>query len=124
VDQARIFYCPVDQSPVPTTIDMTLTGAAARGHNGAQMSYDSHLNLALTQDSSLVIDGHQVSSTTPMLWDWYGGLEPGEGTAEQRALNNHRFTGGNVVFRDGHVKWVTAQAWSDTGSDRLPGPSR
>ena len=119
-DNVKFFHCPWDRTPPPTTIDMDLTGDDVRGENGPQMSYDSHLDLALAQETSKLIGGKPIGNRTPLVWDWYGGLEPGEGTAEQRLLNSHRLLGGNVLYYDGHVCWVRAAQWSQDGNNRVP----
>jgi prepilin-type N-terminal cleavage/methylation domain-containing protein len=120
VDNAKMFHCPWDRTPPPDIIDKELTGAAIRGVNGAQMSYDSYFDQALAQETDKLIEGRNVNSLTPLMWDWYGGLEGGEGTLEQRQLNNHRLMGGNVLFMGGNVRWIPANRWSESGSDRLP----
>jgi hypothetical protein len=106
---------------------MTLVGlAAAQGPNGAQMSYDSTrlgLKLGLETNSGIIVDGLPLTSGTPLIWDWYGGLEPGEGTPAMRALNNHDLAGGNILYFDlNHVQWVSARAWSASGQDNVPDP--
>jgi len=114
----RLFRCPGGNARVPNTIDMTLTGNDVRGTNGVQMSYDSS-RLA----ENLVLEpapGQTIKSTLPLVWDWYGGLEPGEGTPAMQALNNHKFRGGNVLYVGGHVKWVSAKNWSTLGLDDIP----
>jgi prepilin-type N-terminal cleavage/methylation domain-containing protein len=117
-NEPRLFRCPGGQAAVPTTIDMTLTGNDVRGPNGVQMSYDSS---RLGEDLSLEpTPGKTLPSGLPLVWDWYGGLEPGEGTPAMQKLNNHGFRGGNVLYNDAHVKWVTARTWSATGLDDIP----
>jgi prepilin-type N-terminal cleavage/methylation domain-containing protein len=119
----RLFRCPLDSTPVPTTIDMTLTGDDVRGVNGAQMSYDStRLALKLRDDASadVQIEGLPFTSGTPLIWDWYGGLGPNEGTPEEQALNNHRFKGGNVLYKSTAVRWVNVDTWSATGRADTP----
>jgi prepilin-type processing-associated H-X9-DG protein len=37
-------------------------------------------------------------------------------------LNNHGFRGGNVLYNDAHVKWVSAKNWSATGLNDIPDP--
>ncbi len=119
-DNVKFFYCPWDSTLPPTTIDMSLTGADVRGQNGAQMSYDSHLSLALAQDTDKLIDGQNIGNLTPLVWDWYGGLAAGEGTPEQRQLNNHQGRGGNVLYYDNHVRWLPTASWSESGNNRVP----
>jgi hypothetical protein len=109
--------------PVPATIDMSLTGDLILGPNGVQMSYDStRLALGLAIETDLRIDGLPVTSGTPLMWDWYGGLEPGEGIPQMRALNNHKLRGGNVLYKGSTVRWVSARNWSATGRDNVPDP--
>jgi prepilin-type N-terminal cleavage/methylation domain-containing protein len=119
-DNPKMFHCPWDSTPMPTTIDMTLTGADVHGPNGPQMSFDSYLDQELAQETEKLVQGKNVTSCTPLVWDWYGGLEAGEGTPEQRALNNHHGRGGNVLYKGGNVRWVWAENWSESGNDRLP----
>ncbi len=119
-DNPRFFHCPWDSTPPPTTVDVTLVGPAVYGPNGPKMSYDSYLELGIAQESDRLIDGQAINSRTPLMWDWYGGLESGEGTPEQRALCNHQGKGGNVLYMGGNVRWVPANNWSDSGNDRLP----
>jgi prepilin-type processing-associated H-X9-DG protein len=119
-DQAKLFHCPWDTTPAPTTVDITLTGNDVHGPNGPQMSYDNHLALELALETDKLIDGKRVTSGAPIFWDWYGGLEPGEGTPEQRALANHQGRGGNVLYLGGNVRWVSAPRWSASGNDRTP----
>lgn len=123
-DNPRLFHCPWDSTPLPTTVDMTLTAADVHGPNGPQMSFDNHLALELALETAKQVDGQPVNSNTPIFWDWYGGLEPGEGTPEQRALTNHLGRGGNVLYLGGHVRWVPVKAWSASGNDRAPDPSK
>ncbi len=114
----QLFRCPAGTVPSPTTIDMTLTGNDVRGRNGVQMSYDSSrlaANLGTTTAA-----GTPVPSGMALVWDWYGGLEPGEGTPDMQRLNSHKFRGGNVLFKDGHVSWRSAKNWSSTGLDDVP----
>jgi len=120
VEDANMFHCPWDSTPIPETVDMTLTGADVRGPNGPAMSYDSYLDLEMALESEKIIEGEHVGSCTPIVWDWYGGLEAGEGTSTQRMLNNHKMRGGNVLFLGGHVRWIPNDIWSKSGNDRLP----
>jgi hypothetical protein len=119
-DNVLLYHCPLDTTPRPSTIDMELHGDDVTGVNGAAMSYDGHLDLELALECAVIIDGQPVSTCTPLLWDWYGGLVPGEGTAEQRALNNHSCKGGNVLYMGGNVRWVPAGEWSKIGNNRVP----
>jgi prepilin-type N-terminal cleavage/methylation domain-containing protein/prepilin-type processing-associated H-X9-DG protein len=123
-DNPMFFHCPWDSTPPPTDIDMTLTGTDVHGPNGPQMSYDSHLDLALAQETEKLVDGIPVNSKTALMWDWYGGLEAGEGTPDQRSLNNHQGRGGNVLYIGGNVRWVPCDTWSQSGNDRIPSPLR
>ena len=121
INDPRLYHCARDTTPRPTDIDMALTGTDARKANGVQMSYDSRLDQPLATGTSQLADGTPVQSFTPLIWDWYGGLEPGEGTPAQRALNNHDLRGGYVLFfKDNHVEWVTAGQWSQSGNNRVP----
>jgi len=121
VDNPDVFRCPFDRTPAPTAIDLSLTGPDVHGPNGPKMSYDSYLEMDIAQESDKLIDGQHPNSRTPLMWDWYGGLEAGEGTPAQRALNNHQGRGGNVLYMGGNVRWVPAAAWSRSGIDRIPG---
>jgi hypothetical protein len=106
---------------------MTLTGDAVRGPNGVQMSYDStRLTLKLRDDDAadFLIEGLPFTSGTPLIWDWYGGLHAGEGSAEQQALNSHRFRGGNVAYKSTSVRWVGVDVWSASGRIDTPDPER
>lgn len=123
----RLFRCPMSSCAVPKTIDMSLTGDAVRGTNGVQMSYDStRLGLKLRDDASadVTVEGQPFTSGTPLVWDWYGGLRAGEGTAEQAALNSHRFRGGNVLYKSTAVRWVPAASWSVAGRIDTPDAER
>jgi prepilin-type N-terminal cleavage/methylation domain-containing protein len=116
--EMKVFRCPAGRMPTPTAIDMTLTGNDVRGPNGVQMSYDSS---RLGEDLSLEpTPGKVLGSNLALIWDWYGGLEPNEGTPDMKRLNNHQFRGGNVVYNDAHVKWVNAKNWSAAGLDDIP----
>ena len=118
LENCRLYRCPAGNRPVPATIDMTLTGNAVRGANGVEMSYDSsRLAENLSTETPL---GMPLPTGLSLVWDWYGGLEPGEGAPEMRKLNNHNLRGGNVVYNDAHVKWVNAKAWSSAGLDDIP----
>jgi prepilin-type N-terminal cleavage/methylation domain-containing protein len=118
LENARLFRCPAGNRPAPATIDMTLTGNAVRGPDGVEMSYDSSRlaeNLGIETAA-----GTPLPSGLSLVWDWYGGLEPGEGTPEMRQLNNHGCRGGNVLYNDAHVRWVNAKNWSASGLDDVP----
>jgi prepilin-type N-terminal cleavage/methylation domain-containing protein len=120
-DNPRLFRCPLDRSPVPTAVDMTRTGEAVTGPNGVKVSYDHRLDQPLSMSTGALADGTPFDSTTPLMWDWYGGIGPGElADPGERELNNHDFAGGNVLCRGGHVRWVGAARWSAGGDNRVP----
>ncbi|MCU0642207.1 MAG: type II secretion system GspH family protein [archaeon] len=113
LDNAKLLECPCDQGLRSNSVDITLTGTAPYTDKaGAKRSYENVFVVPMGQSG--------VKSTDPLVWDLYGGLEPGEGTAAQQSLNNHQFRGGNILFGDGRVGWRSAKSWSSTGNNSRP----
>jgi len=121
----KIFRCPSDRDPAPTTIDMTLGVAdTITNKNGVRSSYENTFTTPLARFDGQELGGFKFDGNYPLVWDLFGGLEPNEGTATQKLYNNHQFQGGNVLYQNGHVKWISAKNWSALGNNTKPDPDR
>lgn len=115
----KVYRCPSDiETPEPTTI-ITNAPLSNTGENGPRMSYSDTFSMALKWDKEGT-NGWIVDSRYPFVYDWYGGLEQGEGTPAQQTLANHLPDGGNVLYAGGHVEWKNSKQWSDSGNNVLP----
>lgn len=127
VKDPKLYRCPSDrETSDPTTI--TLTGPSSTGNNESRMSYCNFLGLPIIRNSgtSQNIGACEegiasVDSNFPLMWDWLGGLDKGEGTINQQTIANHFPDGGNVLFAGGHVKWRSSDGaidglWSENNN--------
>ena len=129
LDERRCFHCPSDNTATPLTIDMTLSAPdEVAGANGVKMSYDNVFDQPRIRGSKEAMPGgHRFDGQYPLVWDWYGGLEAGEGTNQTRLRANHHPQGGNVLLPDASVDWRPAASWNDPSdgetSDNRPDPA-
>jgi prepilin-type processing-associated H-X9-DG protein len=87
VEKADVFWCPSDRDPKPTDI----TNNAVDGINSARISYQYNSGYNISDSANI-----------PLVWD------NGCGSLE----DNHR-KGGNVLYLDGHVEWVSCEEWEN-----------
>ena len=129
-DSIGIYRCPgenrkrVDPSrytPKPTTITLTANGPLSTGTNEPRMSVWDKLSVPIIRNSGQQIDSLIVNSSFPLVWcPPFAGIESSsEGTPIQRDLLNHNYTGGNILFEGGYVKWKPSNG--DWGTNNVPG---
>ena len=118
----KLFRCPSDkETAIPTTITLTAGGPLSTGNNEPRMSYSDKLSTPIIRDSGQSVDSLTVNSSFPLVYEWFSGIESEtEGTAIQRALLNHPYDGGHILFADGHVKFRESKG--DWGPNNAPGP--
>lgn len=90
IPEPSTFWCPEDPNSKPTNI----TTAGADGTNSSEISYAFALGLKISYKvSDPIISDNGCSSATN---------------------DNHGTDGGNVLYLDGHVKWVPSGGWTNS----------
>ncbi len=126
IDTPGTFRCPADkETKKPTTIVIATPGY---NDNQPRMSYIDSFDVQIVRNGGQVINGFLVDSRFPIVYDWYAGLENGEGTAGQRTIANHLAKrnlkgGGNILHIGGDVEWREDSKWSSTGNNVFPDPT-
>lgn len=122
IKDPKLFRCPSDrETAIPTTIEI-----ASPGYNDNQpnMSYCDFFDIPIIRNSGTsqnigACEGGvgNIDSGFPLMYDWFGGLEAGEGKLSQQTLANHLPDGGNILFTGGYVKWRSSnEDWSQNNN--------
>ncbi len=105
ISSPNVFKCPSDKgNPRPTTIN----NSAQNWNNSARMSY--------AYPRSSMAGGYTIKNSRPdlaIMWDLFGG------SSNLSRPGNHIPDGGNILWTDGHVKWLAQQEWE--GENNPPG---
>jgi len=96
---AKVFLCPSDKEGDVDTLDNNTVNA----DNSVFISYD-YINRDRAVPLTLRTKGHSEKS---LMWDLYGGAD----IDAAKPFQNHGKKGGNVLYFDGHVKWMHRNEW-------------
>jgi prepilin-type N-terminal cleavage/methylation domain-containing protein/prepilin-type processing-associated H-X9-DG protein len=94
---AAVFHCPSDEDPVPRRITNNYVSVS----DSARVSYDFFSLYWLPQKGPRLV---QLRGQAPIAWDLSVSAVP-------NGLQNHGTSGGNVVYADGHGRWLPVDQW-------------
>lgn len=102
----KMFLCPSDRYNKVTDIDNNT-------FNGDNSVFASYEYINRDRDPFLTMKSKGLSEK-PLMWDIFGGSNSDANEIER----NHKRQGGNVVFMDGHAKWMNRSEWFNSSKPK------